>query len=147
MWNEGSKLLELEATKGATGVLPETGRKKVLVIEDHSSLNYLLGIRLRHEGFEVSSAFDGIEGLERALSDGPDLIVLDLGLPKLSGADVLRQLRSHPAVFEVPVVILTGRRDYEVPGLFDEWCSVRRVFHKPTPSSRIVRVISTLLES
>lgn len=124
-----------------------TSRKRVLVIEDHSSLNYLLGIRLRHEGFDVTSAFDGLEGIECALESGPDLIVLDLGLPKMSGPNVLRHLGGHPAVFETPVVILTGRRDHEIVHHFDEWSAVKRIFYKPTPSARIVRVISSLLST
>jgi len=82
--------------------------KTILVVDDEPKIVELARDYLEHAGFAVVSASDGTEALARARSDRPDLIVLDLGLPKLDGLDVARALRTGSAV---PIVILTGRSD------------------------------------
>jgi len=82
--------------------------KTILVVDDEPKIVELARDYLEHAGFAVVSASDGTEALARARSDRPDLIVLDLGLPKLDGLDVTRALRTGGAV---PIVILTGRSD------------------------------------
>ena len=82
--------------------------KTILVVDDEPKIVDLARDYLEHAGFAVVSASDGTEALARARSDRPDLIVLDLGLPKLDGLDVTRALRMGGAV---PIVILTGRSD------------------------------------
>ena len=66
---------------------------KILVIEDERKIARFLELELRHEGYEVETAGDGRTGLERALEGSPDLLVLDLMLPELSGIEVCRRLR------------------------------------------------------
>ena len=80
---------------------------KILIIEDEP--NMVLGIRdsLEYEGFEVSAAGDGEEGLRRAIAEKPDLILLDVMLPVMSGLDVCRALRNKG--IEIPVIMLTAR--------------------------------------
>jgi len=82
--------------------------KTILVVDDEPKIVELARDYLEHAGFAVVSASDGTEALTRARSDRPDLIVLDLGLPKLDGLDVARALRTGGGV---PIVILTGRSD------------------------------------
>ena len=91
-----------------------TGR--VLVVEDDVSIADVLRRTLRQEGHEVRSAADGVEALEMAEEFVPDLVVLDLGLPKLDGVEVLKRLR---ATSDVPILILTARTetDDRVEGL------------------------------
>lgn len=81
--------------------------QKILVVEDEPGI--VLGLRdnLEYEGFEVRAAADGEEALRCALDERPDLILLDLMLPKLSGLDVCRQLRRQGV--ETPVIMLTAR--------------------------------------
>lgn len=81
--------------------------QKILVVEDEPGI--VLGLRdnLEYEGFEVRSAADGEEALRSALDQRPDLILLDLMLPKMSGLDVCRQLRRQGV--ETPVIMLTAR--------------------------------------
>ena len=86
----------------------DTGR--VLVVEDDQEIADVLRRTLRQEGHEVRSAGDGEEALSAAAEFVPDLIILDLGLPKLDGVEVLRRLRSSN---DVPVLILTARADLE----------------------------------
>jgi two-component system, OmpR family, response regulator MprA len=83
-----------------------TGR--VLVVEDDEDIADVLRRSLRQEGHEVRAAFDGEEALAVAAEFMPDLVVLDLGLPKLDGVEVCRRLRASS---DVPILILTARTD------------------------------------
>ena len=83
-----------------------TGR--VLVVEDDAAIADVLRRALRQEGHEVRSAEDGVEALELAESFMPDLVILDLGLPKLDGVEVCRRLRAES---DAPILILTARTD------------------------------------
>jgi DNA-binding response OmpR family regulator len=85
-----------------------TGR--VLVVEDDAAIADVLRRALRQEGHEVRSAEDGLEALELAESFVPDLVILDLGLPKLDGVEVCRRLRASS---DAPILILTARSDTE----------------------------------
>ena len=82
--------------------------KTILVVDDEPKIVQLARDYLEHAGFAVVSASDGPEALTRARTDAPDLIVLDLGLPKLDGLDVARALRRDSSV---PIVMLSGRSD------------------------------------
>ncbi len=82
--------------------------KKILFIEDELSLQQTLGEILRQEGFKVIAALDGKEGLERLGEEKPDIILLDLVLPKLDGFDVLKQIKADPATKNIPVIVLTN---------------------------------------
>jgi two-component system alkaline phosphatase synthesis response regulator PhoP len=81
--------------------------QKVLIIEDEPAM--VLGLRdnFEYEGYEVLVAHDGVEGLDRALRDKPNVILLDVMLPRKSGLDVCRELRSKGV--ETPIVMLTAR--------------------------------------
>ena len=85
-----------------------TGR--VLVVEDDSEIADVLRRSLRQEGHEVRTAGDGVEALDAAEEFIPDLVVLDLGLPRLDGVEVCRRIRSES---DVPILILTARSDTE----------------------------------
>ncbi|MGB6986313.1 MAG: response regulator transcription factor [Candidatus Aquilonibacter sp.] len=87
---------------------PETEpekRFKVLVIEDDAAISRVLQLELEHEGYEVESARDGLEGLEKALKE-PDLVILDLMLPRMDGLEVCRRIRAKS---RVPIIMLTAR--------------------------------------
>ena len=81
--------------------------QKVLIIEDEPDMALGLRDNFEYEGYDVLVARDGKEGLSRALADNPDVILLDIMLPKMSGLDVCRQLRSNGV--ETPVIMLTAR--------------------------------------
>jgi two-component system phosphate regulon response regulator PhoB len=83
----------------------------VLVIEDDDSLREILSHNLRREGYDVVGEADGQTGYERALRDLPDLIVLDLMLPRMSGVEICRELRAARATKHVPVIMLTAKND------------------------------------
>jgi two-component system phosphate regulon response regulator PhoB len=82
---------------------------KVLIIEDDRSLVDVLAYNLRQAGYEVSTAFDGMDGLSQAQLRVPDMIVLDLMLPVMDGLEVCRRIRSDPHTSSILVLMLTAR--------------------------------------
>ncbi|KAB2334198.1 response regulator [Cytobacillus gottheilii] len=83
--------------------------KKVLVVDDEQSIVTLLQYNLQQAGYDVLTAEDGELGMELAISEKPDLIVLDLMLPKMDGIEVCKQLRQQK--IEVPILMLTAKDD------------------------------------
>jgi len=83
----------------------------ILIIEDERSLVDVLTYNLKKEGFEALAATDGQEGLRRAQTTLPDLIVLDLMLPVIEGLEVCRQLRSGARTKDIPILMLTARSE------------------------------------
>jgi diguanylate cyclase (GGDEF)-like protein len=86
---------------------------RVLVVDDSESIHKLVVARLRPEGLEVVGELDGERGIERAVADQPDLILLDIGLPNVDGFEVCRRLKEHPATRNIPIIFLTGTTDTE----------------------------------
>ncbi|HKR13538.1 MAG TPA: response regulator transcription factor [Pyrinomonadaceae bacterium] len=82
-------------------------KSKILIVEDEPAMVAGLRDNFEYEGYDVISAEDGVSGLERALSDNPDLIVLDVMMPRMSGLDVCKQLKAkRPGI---PIIMLTAR--------------------------------------
>ena len=86
-------------------------KAKVLIIDDEPNLLRLIGYAMEIEGHEPLVAQSGRQGLEKARSERPDLIILDWMLPDISGLDVLDGLRSHPRTANVPVIMLSARAE------------------------------------
>ena len=82
-------------------------RPRVLVVEDDLSILTGVSMNLRYEGYDVLQAQDGARGLEMAVADAPDLIVLDVMMPRLNGYEVLRELRSRGV--RTPVLVLSAK--------------------------------------
>jgi DNA-binding response OmpR family regulator len=82
--------------------------KKILIVEDDDFLLQMYVTKLELEGFQVISAVDGIKGLRLAKKDKPDLVLLDLQLPELSGFEVLEDLKRSNETKQIPVLVLTN---------------------------------------
>ena len=90
----------------------ETGSgRKILIIEDEIDVADLLSMNLRNAGFKISTAADGVSGLEKARDDRPDFVVLDLMLPKMSGLEVCKILKGDTATAQLPILMLTARAE------------------------------------
>ncbi len=90
----------------------ETGSgRKILVVEDESDVADLLTLNLRKVGFRVSTAADGASGLQKAREGRPDFIILDLMLPKMSGVEVCKILKSDTATSHIPILMLTAKAE------------------------------------
>jgi DNA-binding response OmpR family regulator len=83
------------------------GTAKILIVEDEPNMVAGLRDNFEYEGFQVLTALDGVEGLERALKDSPDLVVLDVMMPRMNGLDVCKQLKAK--LPSIPIIILTAR--------------------------------------
>ena len=82
--------------------------KKILFIEDESALQKTFGDILKQEGYQMLSALDGVAGLKMAKSENPDLILLDLVLPKMHGFEVLQSLKQDAETKDIPIIVLTN---------------------------------------
>jgi DNA-binding response OmpR family regulator len=85
--------------------------QRILVVEDEAKIAQIVSAYLRRDGYQVSQAGDGRKALELARAERPDLIVLDLMLPEISGWDVCRELRRNPLTARVPIIMATARED------------------------------------
>jgi CheY-like chemotaxis protein len=82
--------------------------KTVLIVEDSDDGLFMLRTLLQLKGYRVTEARDGLDAIEIAINDRPDLILTDLQLPRLDGISVTRHLRHHPRTHDVPIVIVSG---------------------------------------
>jgi DNA-binding response OmpR family regulator len=96
-----------------------TSHQRLLLVEDDTFLAGMYVTKLSMEGFETELATDGKVGLEKAKKLKPDLILLDILLPKMNGFDVLREIKKDPETKDIPVILLTnlGQKSDVVQGL------------------------------
>ena len=85
---------------------PELNR--ILIVEDNEINLDMLRRRLLFRGFQVDSAVDGVDGVEKALATLPDLILMDMSLPRMNGWEATRSLKSNPLTQAIPVIALTA---------------------------------------
>ena len=119
-------------------------KKKILLIDDDKNMVRMLKIRLESEGFNVISAYDGEEGLEKTLKEKPDLIILDIMLPKMDGYQVCQKLKEDRKTWDIPVLMLTAKDDLESRfiGLFS---GAIEYMSKPYESKTLLRNIKQML--
>jgi putative two-component system response regulator len=130
----------MTARRSPGSTLDGADRPLVLVVEDDPANRALLERLLEREGYRTQAAGDGEAALVAATEHDPDLILLDIGLPRLDGYEVTRQLRSHVRTLTVPIILLTGRTGLEdvVEGLdagADDFLS--KPFRQPELLARI----------
>jgi DNA-binding response OmpR family regulator len=122
----------------------EKGIFKVLVVDDEKDIVEVVGSRLSREGYQVVTAFDGEEALVQIKAEDPDLIVLDLMMPKLNGLDVLKQVRENSPGKWRPVIIVSGNAELE---------SIKRCYNmeadlyltKPCTMENLVKGVKTMI--
>ncbi len=81
----------------------------VLVVDDDPVIQGLLRVNFEMEGYDVLTAGDGVEGLERARAERPDAVILDVMMPRMDGLDVARALKADPSTAGIPVVLLSAK--------------------------------------
>ncbi len=82
--------------------------KKILIIEDDKFLRKLICLKLTHEGYEISEAIDGEQGIKSVEKEKPDLVLLDLILPGIDGFEVLAKMKTNPILSKIPVIIFSN---------------------------------------
>jgi two-component system alkaline phosphatase synthesis response regulator PhoP len=83
--------------------------KKILVIEDDPAISRLVDYSLRHEGFEVITAANGLDGIRKAHNEHPDLLILDVMLPGIDGFEVCHRLRSEPDTAKLLILMFSAK--------------------------------------
>jgi DNA-binding response OmpR family regulator len=88
-------------------------QKRILAVDDEMVTARLMQYHLSRAGYEVTLAHDGVEALEKVQESRPDLIILDVMMPRLDGFEVIRQLKDNPDTEQIPVIMLTARSEAE----------------------------------
>lgn len=87
----------------------KSSKKRILLVEDEKDMAYAVMLQLESEGYEVIAASDGKDGLDKARTKKPDLIILDLMLPKIDGYKVCRMLKFDSKYKDIPIILFTAR--------------------------------------
>jgi DNA-binding response OmpR family regulator len=88
--------------------MKNNAKNKILLVEDDIQLAKMYSIKLKNDGFLVTEANNGLEAIESVSREIPDVILLDLALPKMSGFEVLKKLKEDKSLVDIPVVIITN---------------------------------------
>ena len=102
---------EITANGCPTKRKPTTGRKKVLLVDDSETVLMVERVVLSRAPYDLITARDGEEAIARALADRPDLILLDVMMPRMNGFEVCRRLREHESTRETPIIFVTTRSE------------------------------------
>ena len=123
--------------------------KKILAVDDERHIVRLVQVNLERAGYEVVTAFDGKDALEKVEAERPDLVVLDVMMPYMDGFEVLQNLRKNPSTRELPVIMLTAKaQDADV---FRGWqsgvdCYLTKPFNPMELISFVKRIFKSLEE-
>jgi CheY-like chemotaxis protein len=104
-------------------------RKRVLVAEDYDDIRRMMKILLECRGYEVLEAADGFEAVKKAVSDNPDLILMDIAMPVMDGLQATQAIRQHDNLADVPIVAVTAYGDFYGDKAMDAGCN--DVIQKP----------------
>jgi len=121
--------------------------KKILAVDDERHIVRLVQVNLERAGYEVITAYDGKDALEKVASENPDLVVLDVMMPYMDGFEVLQNLRKNQATRELPVIMLTAKaQDADV---FRGWqsgvdCYLTKPFNPMELISFVKRIFKSL---
>ena len=119
-------------------------KKKILVVEDEESLLKLQSILLTIRGYTVEGATDGQAALEAVETMNPDLILLDIMLPKIDGLEVCRQVKTNVATRHIPIIMLTAKKSKE-DLVMGEQAGADMYITKPYKLSMVIENIQRLL--
>jgi len=116
---------------------------RILLVEDHGEIWDFLSRRLKRRGYEVVVAVDGQEGVDKARSERPDVILLDMNLPVMDGWTAAGEIKKNPSTAKVPIIALTahamsGNRDKAIAAGCDDYHA------KPVEFSRLLGQIEAL---
>ena len=118
-------------------------RKRILIIEDHVDLRAMLAVTLRYQDYEPLEAEDGDTGVEKSIAEHPDLVLLDLGLPGISGLDTAKKIKDNPQTCDIPIIAFTGwnQQDFEKK---TREAGMDAYLQKPVSLTKIVQSIELL---
>jgi len=118
--------------------------EKILIIDDDLDTLRLVGLMLQRQGYQISAATNGQQGLEKAFEEDPNLILLDVMMPDMDGYEVTRRLRQNPATFETPILMFTAKTQLDDKVVGFE-VGANDYLTKPTHPSELQARVKTLL--
>lgn len=121
------------------------GQKKILIVDDEEDIQKLLKIKLQQENFNIVLANDGDMGVKVTEQEIPDLIILDIMMPKMDGYNCLKEIRKLPKAKEIPVIMLSGKEEEKVRDLF-AFQKISGYIEKPFELDDIVAKIKEILK-
>ncbi len=121
-------------------------RNKILIVEDDKELAFVLRTALKEGGYSVQVAYDGVEALESMFEGTPDLIILDLMLPRMDGYLVNTKLKQNPQTAKIPVIVLTAYAHLEQFEPMKKDVTIAAYLEKPTPMKEIVAIVEQTLK-
>ena len=121
------------------------GKKKILVVDDEPDAVGLLSIRLKSNGYDVISALDGKSCLKKAVEEKPDLIILDILMPKINGFEVCKRLKERDETKDIPVIMLTAK-DSDTDKVIGRVIGANYYIAKPFDSEVLLVKIKELLK-
>ena len=120
-------------------------QKKILVIDDEEDIQKLLKVRLEQEDFKVVVANDGDIGIKVAENEKPDLIIMDIMMPKMDGYSCLKEIRKLPDMKDVSVLMLSGKEEEKVRDLF-AFQKISGYIEKPFELDELILKIREILK-
>lgn len=120
--------------------------KRVLIAEDERDIRELVDFALRYSGYEVLTARDGEEAFDLILKEKPDLVLLDVRMPRMSGFEVCRRMKNGQATRNIPVIFLSAKtQDTEIQAGLDAGAEAYIV--KPFSTDHLVAQVASLLDT
>ena len=119
-------------------------RKKILVVDDAATARTLETMILTVSSYEVVAARDGLEGLEKARLEKPDLILLDLMMPRMDGLEVCKRIRAEPGTASIPIIMVTSRGEESVAET-SLACGCNELVTKPIEATELLAKVRSCL--
>jgi CheY-like chemotaxis protein len=118
-------------------------RKLILVVEDYKDVRKMMRKFLENKGFEVIVARDGSQAVEKAISEHPDLIIMDLAMPGMDGIQATQAIRQHDDLNDVPILALTAYADFYDERARDVGCN--DVIQKPVDFGKLEPIVNNYI--
>ena len=133
--------------------MAHASEKKILVVDDEPDVRNFLATCIEDAGFAVDTACDGAQALEKLQADPPDLMTLDMVMPRVSGINLMRKIRSMEQFARLPVIVITahahdelGSEDIRGFSAFTSGLRPRYTMEKPVTPEKLVKAISEILD-
>ncbi len=120
--------------------------RKILVVDDERHIVRLVQVNLEKVGYQVLTAYDGVEALEQVAKESPDMIILDVMMPRMDGFEVLKKLQADAKTRDIPVIMLTARA--QDADIFRGWSSgVSSYLTKPFNPRELLTFVERIFQS
>lgn len=120
--------------------------RRILVVDDERHIVRLVQVNLERAGYEILTAYDGVEALEKVKTENPDMVVLDVMMPRMDGFEVLKNLQADPRYQNIPVIMLTAKA--QDADIFKGWASgVSSYLTKPFNPRELLVFVERIFQS